>query len=85
MLLALFCQPAQPYAFLHPSTCKPFSVPTFCNYFKKHLKRMSGMDISPGKLRCVAVCRRVFTCHQHGKTRHAQTLNMRDGCTGTYL
>ena len=51
MLLSIFAQPAQPYAFLHPSTCKPFSVPSFCNYFKKHLKRMSGMDISPGKLR----------------------------------
>lgn len=52
LLLSLFRQPSeQPYAFLHPSTCKPFSVPSFCNYFKKHLRRMSGMDISPGKLR----------------------------------
>ena len=51
MLQSLFSHTAQPYAFLHPSTGKPFSVPSFCNYFKKHVKRMSGMDISPGKLR----------------------------------
>jgi len=58
MLQAMFSQPSQPYAFLHPATCKHFSVPGFCNYFKKHLKRVSGVDISPGKLRCVlhSVC-----------------------------
>ena len=51
MLQALCSHPAQPYTFVQPATCKPFSVPGFCNYFKKHLKRMSGMNISPGKLR----------------------------------
>ncbi len=55
MLLATFAQPPQPYAFLHPSTGKPFTVSSFCYYFKKHLKRVSGVDISPGKLRCACL------------------------------
>ena len=53
-LLSLSDQPAQPYAFLHPTSCKPFSVASFCSYFKKHIYRVSKCDLSPGKLRCAA-------------------------------
>jgi hypothetical protein len=54
MLLSLFEKPDQPFAFLHPNTCKPFTVGSFCSYFKKHLFRVSKCDISPGKLRSAA-------------------------------
>jgi len=50
-LLSLFDQADQPYAFLHPTSCRPFSVASFCSYFKKHIYRVSTCDISPGKLR----------------------------------
>ena len=50
-LLSLFQQDEQPYAFLHPSTCRPFTAASFCSYFKKHIYRVSKCDLSPGKLR----------------------------------
>lgn len=54
-LLSLFDQADQPYAFLHPTSCRPFSVASFCSYFKKHIYRVSKCDISPGKLRYMSV------------------------------
>ena len=53
-LLSLFEKPDQPSAFLHPTTCKPFTVGSFGSYFKRHLYRVSKCDISPGKLRSAA-------------------------------
>ena len=59
-LLTLFDQGDQPYAFLHPSSCKPFTVASFCSYFKKHIYRVSNCDISPGKLRSAAFDQQLY-------------------------
>ena len=61
-LLSLFEQDEQPFAFLHPGSCKPFSVASFCTYFKKHIYRVSRCDISPGKLRSAVLDQLLNPC-----------------------
>ncbi len=53
MLAERHGQPGQGYAFLHPSTGRPFNVASFCGFFKQHMFRMTRLNISPMRLRSV--------------------------------